>query len=187
MEAEDPLSQLADIHLPDAVTLWPPAPGWWVLAALVLVALAFLCRQQLRRLLVRRRMNNALGELEQAYHTWRLRAEQGDDTNQAGLDLLYGFNAVLKRVALAYCPQSGSQAEVPRLTGEAWLQFLDRTGETTDFTAGAGQALGHGTYQPVFNADAEGLHALCRRWIRQRYLKPAREDANATSDSEVPA
>src|SRR5690606_21829206 len=108
MEAEDPLSQLADIHLPDAVTIWPPAPGWWVLAALVLVAAAFLCRHQLRRVLVRRRMNSALGELEQAYHTWQLRAEQGVDTNQAGLDLLYGFNAVLKRVALVYFPQSGT-------------------------------------------------------------------------------
>ena len=34
METEDPLSQLADIHLPEAVSAWPPAVGWWLLAGL---------------------------------------------------------------------------------------------------------------------------------------------------------
>ena len=31
------LLPLKDIHLPGAVLWWPPAPGWWVLAGLVLV------------------------------------------------------------------------------------------------------------------------------------------------------
>ena len=30
------LSQLRDIHLPEAVPWWPPAPGWWMLFALVI-------------------------------------------------------------------------------------------------------------------------------------------------------
>jgi hypothetical protein len=37
----DPLAQLRDIHLPEAVSWWPLAPGWWVLAVLLFVGLAY--------------------------------------------------------------------------------------------------------------------------------------------------
>ncbi|MBV1912177.1 MAG: DUF4381 domain-containing protein, partial [Cycloclasticus sp.] len=33
---------LRDIHLPDAITWWPPAIGWWLLLAVIIVA-AFGC------------------------------------------------------------------------------------------------------------------------------------------------
>ena len=34
---------LRDIHLPRRAGWWPPAPGWWVLGAIVLAALVYLC------------------------------------------------------------------------------------------------------------------------------------------------
>jgi hypothetical protein len=37
----DPLAQLKDIHLPDAVSWWPLAPGWWILGALLVAGLAY--------------------------------------------------------------------------------------------------------------------------------------------------
>lgn len=57
MEAEDPLSQLADIHLPADVSFWPPAPGWWVLAALLMCGLCLLGLVQFRRWQQRQRRN----------------------------------------------------------------------------------------------------------------------------------
>jgi len=38
----DPLAQLQDIHLPLAIGLWPPAPGWWLLLLLIVAAGALL-------------------------------------------------------------------------------------------------------------------------------------------------
>ncbi|MQT14987.1 DUF4381 domain-containing protein [Segnochrobactrum spirostomi] len=35
----DPLAGLHDIHLPQPVPFWPPAPGWWILAGLIVLAL----------------------------------------------------------------------------------------------------------------------------------------------------
>jgi hypothetical protein len=164
MEAEDPLSELADIHLPDAVPFWPPAPGWWVLAALVLLALALLYRHQIARLFLRRRLASALRELDSAYRLFQAAPER----NAAGLQLLQTFNAVLKRVALVHFRDPA----VPGLNGRAWLRFLDAQMHGADFTVGVGQVLADGIYRPVFNADVDALHALCRRWVEQAYLQP---------------
>ena len=171
MEAEDPLSELADIHLPDAVGFWPPALGWWVLAVLVLLGLVLLYRQQLARVFLRRRMRFALRELDAAY----LEFQAAADRNVAGLQLLQRFNAVLKRVALVHY----SDPDVPRLSGRAWLRFLDAQLQSADFSGGPGQALADGIYRPVFNADAEALHVLCRRWVEHCYLQPKKKQVAA--------
>ena len=35
----DPLAELRPNILPEPVGLWPPAPGWWIVALLVLAAI----------------------------------------------------------------------------------------------------------------------------------------------------
>lgn len=168
MEAEDPLSELADIHLPDAVPFWPPAPGWWVLAALVVLALVLLYRKQLARIFLRRRLAAAQRELDTAHAAFLAATQRGEDRNAAGLQLLQTFNAVLKRVALVHY----SDPALPRLSGSAWLRFLDAQAGGTDFSDGPGRALGEGHYRPVFVADVDALLVLCRRWVQQAYLQP---------------
>ena len=57
----DPLAQLRDIHQPGMIETWPPAPGWWILAGLALLALIALVtwlflhwrRNRYRRVLLR--------------------------------------------------------------------------------------------------------------------------------------
>lgn len=177
MEAEDPLSQLADIHLPDAVSSWPPAPGWWLLAALVLLLLALLVRKLLQRTLVRRKLHAALRELDVSYQSWQAASQIDAQRNQAGLDLLYSFNTILKRVALVHFPD----ADVARLSGSAWLQFLDAADGSHEFTTGAGQALSEGAYQPTFKADADALYPLCKRWISKRFLNATKAASSAAA------
>ena len=37
-----------------------------------------------------------------------------------------------------------------------------------------------GMYRPVFDADVDALHALCRRWIEQSYLLKRKQEQKAT-------
>jgi hypothetical protein len=178
MEAEDPLAQLADIHLPGEVPFWPPAPGWWVLAGMLLLGLVLLGRYWYRQRQTRRRMNSALFELDQAYQAWQQKSAAGDARNQAGLDLLYGINATLKRVALVYYPQ----VDVAKLTGTAWLHFLDAADHGNNFSEGAGKVLGDGTYRPVFSADVDALYTLARSWIMRCYLQPPAAASTSTAN-----
>lgn len=181
MEAEDPLSQLADIHLPAAVSFWPPAPGWWVLAAMLLCGLVLLGYVQVRRWQQRQRLTRVLAELARARADWR----KADDSkrNAAGLALLYAINSLLKRVALLQFPE----AQVAPLAGTDWLTFLDTHGNTQDFSTGAGKVLADGEYRPVFDADGEALYQLAQRWIEGQYLRPRQAHTVAPAAAGVTA
>jgi hypothetical protein len=148
---------LRDIHMPAEPAFWPPAPGWWLLFALICVLAFWLGRfgwHQYQRL---RRRQLILSEL--------------DRLQSAGLQapaLIAAVSALLKRVALSRYPRT----EVAALTGDAWLDFLDRSGGNGGFAAGPGQALAQGAYAPAVQVrdpdfDAEALLAVARDWLRR--------------------
>jgi len=169
MEAEDPLSQLRDIHLPEPVTFWPPAPGWWVLLVLILIGLGFLYRHAIAAMIQRRKLASTLKELDEAYEAYTELEAFEHKQNQAGLDYLASVNILLNRVALVFYPDTPAG----QLTGTAWLSFLDQHGDTSDFSTGPGTLLADGIYRRTFdtnNTDAEALHALAKHWIEHTYL-----------------
>ena len=154
MNSPDPLAQLRDIHLPDPVSWWPPAPGWWLLA---LVALAFIAAAThfiLRYIRRNRYRKEALQELQKL------------NENRGGLstrDAVEQLAMLLRRVAIQTC---GREA-VASLVGQAWLRFLDNKGGTNQFTAGPGKVLGEGQYQQTVEADLDRLHQVVEKWIRR--------------------
>ena len=148
---EEIVRQMRDIRLPEPHFWWPPAPGWWLLGilsgALLLGLGGFLYRRsRLRRL--------ALGELEGIRQRFR---QDGDRR-----ELAMALNVLLRRVALARHPRR----EVAPLHGEAWLEFLDRTGGHSRFHHGPGRVLLQAPYTPEVPFDAEALLVLAEDWIR---------------------
>ncbi|WP_315982906.1 DUF4381 domain-containing protein [Aliamphritea spongicola] len=67
--AADPLAELRDIHLPEAVGYWPVAPGWWLLLASVLV-LAGLIVWTVRRYRHNAYRRAAAKELDKVYQQY---------------------------------------------------------------------------------------------------------------------
>lgn len=151
---------LRDIHLPAPVSWWPPAPGWWALAALLLGAalLALWLRARARRPVpLRASALSALGALEREWQADR------DDAR-----LVREVSALLRRVSLSLHPR----ARTASLTGEHWLGFLDSVLGDTAFSQGPGRVLADGPYRRAPEVEGAQLLALARRWI-ERAAQPS--------------
>ena len=154
------LDRLHDIVEPAAAPWWPPAVGFWLLLALLLVWVAaaiLLAVMRYRRNAYRR---EGLARLQNIAP--RLRAED------SRAEALAEVSELLKRTALAGFPRE----EVAGLSGADWLAFLDRTGGGTDFSSGPASVIAIAPYR---SGVADGLSpdqqdavlASARRWVRR--------------------
>jgi len=145
---QDPLAGLRDIHLPEPLGFWPPAPGWWVLALLglaLLAGLAYWLHRYLRRARFRRRVQQTL-------------PPRPETSSSAYLGEL---NALLKRVARHHY----GAASVDALSGEQWIDFLMRTDPELD--AREVSALVKGSVAPRPELAADRAEAIARHWLRR--------------------
>lgn len=118
------LQNLHDIVVPADVAWWPLAPGWYVVAGVVIVALAYFVYRKLRQVRKNRYRVLALQELAEI--------RQGSKTVA-----MSQIPVLLKRAALSTWPRE----EVAALNGADWHRFLDRTAATNRFSSGAGEVL----------------------------------------------
>lgn len=167
MDSAELLEQLADIHLPGPVPFWPPAPGWWLLALLVIALLGWLTHKVLEARKQRQICAFALQELDKAYTAFQ-NQQSGDpeQLNEARLGFLNNFNAVLRRVALWHFPKSN----IASLGGRAWVDFIREKGESTLLTDEIVDALVEGRFKSHYDIDAEQLHQFGERWIVSLYM-----------------
>ncbi len=126
---------LRDLHLPEVVGLWPLAPGWWILMAMAAAGLGYLLYKQFKKWRWNAARRLSLRELRRV----RAEYEKGADALTLGKEL----SELVRRSMLAYAPR----AEVAGLTGDSWLEWLDRDLENKPFTQGAGRNLESLPYQ----------------------------------------
>lgn len=146
---------LQDIHLPEAISGWPPAIGWWILLLLALLACvaAYYWYKKLTR---KTPVKSARALL--------LNIKQADNADE--LDTLKQLSALVRRVSISVNPR----ADVASLTGKQWLNYLDQSVEGTPFSTGVGQYLSDAQYRK--NApeglDIDQLIELCERWLKRQ-------------------
>tara|TARA_R110000868_G_scaffold10639_4_gene51647 strand:- start:49426 stop:49887 length:462 start_codon:yes stop_codon:yes gene_type:complete len=98
---------IKDIHVPPPIAMWPTSPGWYILLALVIIAVAvggyfllrYLRKKRFRKLVLRR-----FDQLRQ----------QAD---------LIELSVLLKRIAI----HRFSRAEVAGLQNQSWIDFLQNS------------------------------------------------------------
>ena len=106
--------ELRDIHLPDPVSWWPPAIGWW-LVLLAIILLIFSLFWLRKYWLEKNRSAKVL-----AYKELNIIQENFQQHNDQKL-LVEDLSVLLRRVCLSVFPREDSAG----LTGEKWLMFLD--------------------------------------------------------------
>ncbi len=141
----DPLAGLRDWHLPDPVSWWLPAPGWWVVAGLVLVALAGATLLWQRRWRQGAAMRAALRELKV------LRGQLDAELDPSGFAA--AVSVLLRRLALTRFPRE----RVAGLSGASWLAFLDATGGGDAFSHGPGRMLADLPYCALGETGGRGV------------------------------
>ena len=104
----DPLAELRDIHLPATVDVWPPAPGWWLLAVIVLALCIFSLFKLWQWWRHNRYRREAVKQLNQILHAYEV---DGD-----GARYLENYGTLLKRVISTFFGRN------PRRSGTA-LKF----------------------------------------------------------------
>ena len=144
---------LRDIHVPAAIAWWPPAYGWWVLLA-ALAVLAVIAGLVYRRRFRERAAIRGLKAVARAL------AEGAPPVT-----CIQRISMILRRFAMSI----DDSRKAAGLTGEQWLEFLDRRWVRDEFSAGIGRVLIFGPYAPaerVSAGDVRALNSLCLDWVR---------------------
>ncbi|MEQ9544924.1 MAG: DUF4381 domain-containing protein [Marinobacter sp.] len=151
MMEQDPLSQLRDIHLPQTGGFWPPAPGWWILFALILallVAIAvFIHRKQRKNrwLTIARRELNQLAQHASPKPAWFAQ-----------------LNTLLKQCARERYPEERPEA----MSGSRWADFLLKTSPGDQLASRSiVEAMVNSSWQPEASASPKQVLKFARSWL----------------------
>jgi len=133
IEASETMQIMKDIHLPDSLLWWPPAPGWWLLMLIGLFVMG-LRHQRLKR----KRQSDTSPKDSKATISEALQLLEAIPVNpKNNRQTLKEISVLLRRAAMSLYGRDN----VAGLTGETWLKFLDDTGKTDAFTQGKGRML----------------------------------------------
>jgi hypothetical protein len=155
----NPLAELKDIHIPQDVSSWPLAYGWWLLITLCIGLIVFVCWYGVRRWRLHRIKRLAVAELA---------AITADQDNWPS-----AMNTLLKRAVRAYF----SDLPIQQLHGQTWSHCLAEALPTTTRSAflEAMQGLQQQLYQPKSAQDLvfEDCQRAVNTWLKQS-LPPSR-------------
>jgi hypothetical protein len=156
------LEDLKPLHLPDAVSIWPLAPGWWILISLpfVIAAIVMLIAWYKKR--PKTLAYNALKSLAEKLSE----LSKDDPPSDTYLILLQELNQLLKSISLLLNPKG----DTAKLSGQAWANHL---GESEGiFTPEQLSLLSSGIYAPTEKIEIDkniltNLLSSSQKWIRK--------------------
>jgi len=147
------LEQLRDIHLPEPISWWPLAPGWWLAALVFIVLLTFSIYKFIKVIKKNRYRKVASLELEHNYQQW-----QSDNSNSHYIE---SANKVLRR-----CIQHlTNNTSLTSNSGQQWAETLSKFSKTP-LSDDTNLALSEACYQANPDVDIQQLHSELSSWLK---------------------
>lgn len=148
---------IREIHLPQEISGFPPAIGWWLLIIFVPIVSYFLI-MLIQKLLQKTAIKEAKKLLKQL------------QTNETltPLEKVIALSSLLRRVAV----NLDSKTNIGGLTGRAWLDYLDVSLKDAPFKNGVGRCLADAPYQKELppNVDLTALFDLAKTWLNAQKI-----------------
>lgn len=142
---------LRDIHLPEAIGWWPPAIGWWILAVLIPLGIYFIFK-----LYKRITRKTALKAAKKHFEALR------EDQQLTEEERLTTLSSLMRRTAISLYPRT----EVANLTGNDWLEFLNKSLIIRSFKGNTGRLLTEEVYRKKEDSYyLAPLLNLCEDWL----------------------
>lgn len=165
-----PILNLRDIHLPEPISWWPIAPGWWflIVSLLLILIILFVSRKVYKSKQLKRDISSELDNIKQQF-------QQTQNKSQ----LAKSLSMLLRRSSITYYPKTN----IAGLTGNNWLAYLDNTNTKSSgdrkFQSDIGKVLLTAPYLPEDNQsnenrldfDAQKLITLCESWLTSSHNK----------------
>lgn len=148
-------AQLKDIHLPPEPSFWPPAIGWWIVLALLILILitVFVIWKKYERRAPRREALQLLDRIDNNYLS-----------DKDIVAYVSEINKLIRRVAM----QAFSRHECAGKSGEQWLEFLQQHSKLEGFTQGIGRCLIEVPFsKKEVQIDHHELRKLADHWIKE--------------------
>ncbi|MEM7283568.1 MAG: DUF4381 domain-containing protein [Pseudomonadota bacterium] len=145
---------LRDIHLPDAVSWWPLAWGWWILLLLLLMSVLFLGWRLYKR------NQDPLVYLRQELQSVAQEFAVTEDSRELAVSLSRMLR--LATIRLGHRPQ------VAAITGNEWLRLLDSFVPDDcvyRFDSEVGRGFTDLPYKKTVDADGNAMLELVRGWL----------------------
>ncbi|MDT8282685.1 MAG: DUF4381 domain-containing protein [Gammaproteobacteria bacterium] len=157
---------LRDIHLPDPISWWPPAPGWWLLLSgfVLLLVSIYMLRKIYRSRQLKRDIKTQIEHIKRQF-------AQTNNKSQ----LAKSLSILLRRASISFYPAR----TIAGLTGEKWLALLDQSNvrplNDLKFQSDIGKVLISAPYQSeasLADYDSVALIRLCESWLLSSHSKP---------------
>jgi hypothetical protein len=147
------LGEFVEVVSPGDISWLPQTTGWLWLGAALLAVLVHYGWKRLRRWYHNRYRREAAARLKQL-------AQAGPQDSW-----LTELNKLMKLTALA----GFSREQVARLSGQEWIDFLNRQCASPTFSPDQGRLLAHGVYEHTAVADStrQALFGACLNWVQQ--------------------
>ncbi len=168
------LKSLRDIHLPEPISWWPLAIGWWLLlgALLFLIWLTYWSIKR-KKASVDKKHTTWKTVLQEAQQLWQKLSVDAKQHPDKSAQIAAECVALIRRVAVHH---PNANASIAGIVGRDWLRWLDQQWDESGFNEALGSYFLQAAYQPASELDKEKtaeLLKVCGQWLEAQKQWPS--------------